>query len=135
MIGKKILDESKARLIEDTVIVPEETIEEIPETETEISDEQVKNAFSAMINDLVSDEFNSIRTISSIIATLEAENIESKKDIQTILQNILDEKNINVGMLTKTLELLDPKKVELMNNGIEKAEEVISEPASTDLNQ
>ena len=124
---KKLLDESKATLIEEDVYLDASIPVEQP------SPEQIKAAFTGLINDIVKDEFAIIEKFNSAIATVESEQLENKEDILTILRTILDEKNVNVGMLTKTLELIDSKNTELMNAGIEKAEEVISEPASTDL--
>jgi hypothetical protein len=124
---KKLLDESKATLIEEDVYL-EEPVEEI-------SEEDIKNAFTGLINDVIKEEFALIEKYTSAIATLEAEELANKEEILTILKSISDEKNIQVGMLTKALELIDNKSSELMNAGVEKAEEIISEPASTDLEQ
>ena len=124
---KKLLDESKATLIEEDVYL-EEPVEEV-------SEEQVQNAFTGLINDIIKEEFATIEKYTSAIATLEAEELANKEEILTLLKSISDEKNIQIGMLTKALELIDDKSSELMNAGVEKAEEIISEPASKDLEQ
>lgn len=118
---KKLLDESKATTIEEDIYLEE------PEDIQEISEGQIKSAFTALINNIVKDEFALIEQYNSVIATLEAEDVENKDDILAIVKTILDEKNINVGMLTKALELVDNTSTELMNKGLEKAEEIISD--------
>lgn len=126
-MAKKFLDESKAtELFEESVYL------EAPEDV--VSEEQIKIAISSLISDMIKDEFALIEKITSAIATVEYENIKEKEDIKTILQTLLDEKNMHIGMLTGILEILDPKTSDLMTAGIEKAQEIISEPASTDLN-
>ncbi len=118
---KKLLDESKATIVEEDIYLEE------PEDTQEISEGQIKSAFTALMNDIVKDEFALIEKYNSVIATLEAEDVENKDDILAIVKTILDEKNINVGMLTKALELVDNTSTELMNKGLEKAEEIISD--------
>ena len=124
---KKLLDESKAQFNEDEEIVIEEPVDEI-------SEEQKRGAFTSLLNDIIKDEFALIEKLNSAIATIDSAELENKEDILTILKTVLDEKNINVGMLTKSLELVDSKSTELMTAGIEKADEIISEPASIDFN-
>ena len=118
---KKLLDESKATIVEEDIYLEE------PEDTQEISEGQIKSSFTALMNDIVKDEFALIEKYNSVIATLEAEDVENKDDILAIVKTILDEKNINVGMLTKALELVDNTSTELMNKGLEKAEEIISD--------
>ena len=118
---KKLLDESKATIVEEDIYLEE------PEDNQEISEGQIKSAFTALMNDIVKDEFALIEKYNSVIATLEAEDVENKDDILAIVKTILDEKNINVGMLTKALEIVDNTSTELMNKGLEKAEEIISD--------
>jgi hypothetical protein len=124
-MDKKLLDESKATLIEEDVYL-EEPVEEV-------SEEQIQNAFTGLVNDIIKEEFALIEKYTSAISTLESEELTNKEEVLTILKSISDDKNIQVGMLTKALELINNKNSELMNAGIEKAEEIISEPASTDL--
>lgn len=124
---KKLLDESNATLIEEDVYLGDE--------EEEVSQEVKDNALESVVNDIIKDEFSLIDKINSAIATFEAEKPEYEEDAKALLQAIADEKNVHVGMLTKVLELINSKDAQLMNAGIEKAEEIISNPATTDLNK
>lgn len=125
---KKLLDESKAILIEDDVYFGEEE-------ETPVSPEVKENALISVVNDLIKDEFSLIDKINGALATFESEQPENEEEVKTLLRSVADEKNVNIGVLTKVIELLGSKDADLMNAGIEKAEEIISEPASTDLNK
>ena len=107
--------------------------EEIEELVVEEPSKEVKKAaLSQMINDTINSEWEALNRIKSDIATLENEAPE-QTEVKSILESILDEKLIHIGMLTKALSLLDEETQALMDAGIEKAEEVISEPASQDL--
>lgn len=103
-----------------------EDIEEI--TLEKPSEEIKKAALIQMINDTINSEWDSLNRVKSNIATLESEAPE-ESDIKEILNTILTEKTIHIGMLTKALSLLDEETQDLMDAGVEKAEEVISEPA------
>lgn len=124
---KKLLDESKATLIDEDVYLGDE--------EEEVSQEVKDNALIGVINDIIKQEFTLIDNLNGAIATVQSEKPDHEEEITTLLQSAVDEKNVNIGMLTKILELIDPKQSELMSSGIEKAEEIISEPASADLNK
>lgn len=103
-----------------------EDIEEIAIEEP--SAEVKKAALVQMINTTINSEWDSLNRIKSDIATLELEAPE-QEEIKEILKTILTEKTIHIGMLTKALSLLDEETQSLMDAGVEKAEEVISEPA------
>ncbi len=114
-----------------------EDIEEISVVD-EPSEEVKKASLVQMINDSINSEWDALNRIKSNIATLESEAPE-QEEVKNILNSILDEKIIHIGMLTKVLSLLDNKTQVLMDAGVEKAEEVIkaedvpSESASQDL--
>lgn len=129
---KLVLDESKATLREEElpaveiagpIQVEEQPVEEVPQ-EVEV------NAYKTLITNLIQKEWDSINEINSVVATLVGTEYE---EISNILTSIADEKTVQIGMLTKASELIDDSDATLMNSGIEKAEEIISEPASTDL--
>ena len=129
---KLVLDESKATLREEElpaveiagpIQVEEQPVEEVPA-------EVEANAYKTLITNLIQKEWDSINEINSVVATLVGTEYE---EISNILTSIADEKTVQIGMLTKASELIDDSDATLMNSGIEKAEEIISEPASTDL--
>lgn len=92
----------------------------------------INDALKTLLNNTIKREFEYLDSINSDIATIKAEAPE-KTDIIAILEEVATEKNIHVGMLTKASSLVDGEAEELMNAGIEKAEQIISEPATNDL--
>lgn len=112
--------------------VPEEPIVVSSDPTPEIEKEEIDNGTYIMINDLVQKEWESINNIKSIIATLSAEE-NANQDVIAILESAVDEKTITVGMLTKASEIVDDKQSDLMQQGIEKAEEVVGEESAEDI--
>lgn len=90
----------------------------------EPSEEVVLNANVGLINDLISREWELINEYKSIIATLE---LDKQEELIAILNSVVDEKTIQLGMLNKAVELLDDDSVELMKQGEDKAEEILAE--------
>lgn len=114
-------------LDDNVVIAAEPKFTDTPDEET------VNDALEALLNNSIRREFELIDALNSDIATIKAET-PNNTDIINILKTIITEKNMHVGMLTKALSLANGgEKEKLMNAGIEKAEEIISEPATTDL--
>lgn len=93
----------------------------------EPSEDVIINANVGLINDLISREWELINEYKSIIATLELDNQE---ELITILNSVVDEKTIQLGMLNKAVELLDDSSIDLMKQGEEKAEEILAEKES-----
>lgn len=108
--------------------VPAEVTEEEPEIEELPSMEIVKNAFTDSVNGLITDGFKSISDATALISTMENEKVEFDKEaVKTIISKFVDETTINIGLLTKALELIDGKQTSLMNDGIAQAEDLIAE--------
>ena len=112
--------------------VPEEPIVVSSDPTPEIEKEEIDNGTYIMINDLVQKEWESINNIKSIIATLSAEE-NANQDVIAILESAVDEKTVTVGMLTKASEIINDKQNDLMQQGIEKAEEVVGEESAEDI--
>lgn len=90
----------------------------------EPSEEVVDNAYLGLLNSLISKEWDMINEYKSIIATLE---LDKQEELIAILNSVVDEKTIQLGMLNKAVELLDDDSVELMQQGEDKAEEILAE--------
>ena len=126
---KMLLDESKAILKEAEELPAVEITGPIgvePTTDTEVPQEVEANAFKGLITDLIQSEWNSINNLNSVIATLVGTEYENISDI---LNAIADEKVVQIGMLTKASEMIDNSDSVLMNQGVEQAETIVSEPA------
>lgn len=111
------------------LILPEDDIPLIidePIEEPVASEEVVVNAYSGLLQDLLRKQWDVINSADGIIATLDAEAADvNKEDVKAILQKLVDDTTVSIGMVTKALGVVDPSQEELMDQGIAKAEEVI----------
>lgn len=124
--------EEKDDLLELEEPIDEEPIEdeitEIEEPSEPITQEVADNAYLTQINDLITSEYGKIDEVKSIIATFDSEDaIEKNEEVISILNAFIDETTISIGMLTKASELIDSTTNDLMQQGIDKAEEVIKD--------
>lgn len=116
---------------------PEVTPEDKPVAEDaaplpEPTPEELKASLLAILNSLLREEFAGIDSINSAILSIQSA-APDRKDLLALLSTILDEKTIHAGMLTKAVTSFDGDQEVLMNQGEEKAEDILSEPASADL--
>lgn len=110
----------------------EETEDIVPTDITvkdEVKEEGASFGISNALSMLVQNIWGTISDIKSIIASIKDGNlkVESWESIEKILNSVIDDFTINVGMLTRASSLLDSDKAaELMDQGTQKAEEIIS---------
>lgn len=115
----------------------EEPIGELPHAEVEIptiketpieepSIEIKENAIAGMLGSEVSNAYNSIDSLRSVIATIAAE-VPNREDILTILNGIIDNTTLQIGMLQKAIDLIDGKSNDLLSNGNDVAEDAIQD--------
>ena len=113
-------------------IIPEEPIIE-PAPIEEVPEEVAVNVYSDLLQNLLKKQWDVINEADSIIATLNSEESDiNKEDLLAILNKLTEETTVSIGMVTKALGVVDPSQEELMNQGVEKAEEVISGQLSTE---
>lgn len=113
------------------VEIPAEGIEApVVEEKPEAPENVEQAAFTDMINSAIQTHWDIISAITGTIATFEFNyQGENKEEIITILNQIIDDSTINIGMLHKVSELISTKTTDLLSAGEEKAEQIISEPA------
>ena len=124
-----------AKLDEPIVVSTEIEPESEQEDETgdgakdEEADEDLKNgAICSTINSFLNEKFNEIDGIKSLIATIGYEFPEGgKDDIVGILNSVLDDCNIHVGVYQKALAELDPESQIAIEKGKDKAEDIIAD--------
>ena len=127
----------KLKMIKEETIKPisvEEASEEvanIPEVEVdekEIPQHIIENACQDLINNLTQEAWNFISSVNSSIATIEdgLKNEETKKEIIELLNTIVDDATINIGILHKVFSLINSNKADLIASGEEKAEDIIA---------
>ena len=95
----------------------------------EEADEDLKNgAICSTINSFLNEKFNEIDGIKSLIATIGYEFPEGgKDDIVGILNSVLDDCNIHIGVYQKALAELDPESQIAIEKGKDKAEDIIAD--------
>lgn len=127
----------KLKMIKEETIKPisvEEASEEVadmPEVEVdkeEIPQHIIENACQDLINNLTQEAWNFISSVNSSIATIEdgLKNEETKKEIIELLNTIVDDATINIGILHKVFSLINSNKADLIASGEEKAEDIIA---------
>lgn len=103
-------------VIEIDDIVPQDDIV----IEDEIPQEIKDNAVTSLLMDEIANLYASIDSLGSLIATFSSDN--PREDIISIINQIIDDRTIQVGMLQKAIDLINGKSVELVDAGIEAAE-------------
>ena len=136
------LDDVVLTLPEDDIVIPnvpeELPVEPVEEpVVTEVAPEVVTSAYTDMLQDLLRKQWDVINSADSIIATIDSESAEvNKEDVKAILGKLVEDTTVAIGMVTKALGVVDPSQEELMNQGVAKAEEVISsEPVTESVEQ
>ena len=112
---------------------PEMEVTETPDIQDNIIPNEVpedkdviKNAYIAALNNVLNATWDIISELNSVIATSEVANdCPNKEDVKNILNTIVDDTTITIGMLNKAIELVNPKFGELINQGENKAEDSI----------
>lgn len=106
-----------------------EEVEPISNPDEKGNINNISFGISDALNGLVQNIWGIISDIKSIIASMKEGEVKvnEKEKIEKILNSVIDDFTIDLGMLTRASSLLDyDKSAELMNKGTEKAEEIIS---------
>lgn len=132
-LGGKLIECLTEEVEEQTEIVSPEVNETPEETEAqeikveETAPELSEAIFTDMINSAIQKQWEVIGNLNTIIATFDYDYKESnKEDILSILNQLVDDNTISVGMLYKVSELVSTKTTDLVDSGQQKAEDIIS---------
>lgn len=107
-----------------------EAEEAVPEDKKTVTKNDITLGISNALNMLVQNIWATISDIKSIITSMKDDGIkiEQEENIEKILNLVIDDFTIDLGMVTRASSLLDSEKAALlMNQGTQKAEEVIAE--------
>lgn len=88
----------------------------------------------SIISDQIRGEWEAIQNYNKAVSNLQAEG-EDTAAIESILKDIAEEEQVHVGELQKCLSEIEPKLDSNVEEGKEEAEEKLSEPAETDLEE
>lgn len=122
----KLIKEEKTVKVE-PVNLPEAEEIAVQEKQKEIDEKIAVAACEDSVTDLMQQAWDFISSINSVIATLDLHynNEEVKKDVLELLNYVADESTVNIGMLQKISDLMNIKKVDLLDAGEDKAEEFL----------
>ena len=85
----------------------------------------------SFLNQLLRAKFDEIDQVKSFLVTLQG--TQPNEQIDSILENIIDEDTIHIGMFQKALDILKPEFSELQDTGFEKAEDIIGQDYEDEL--
>ena len=113
------------------------TAVETEAVETEIPEDIINNACQDLINELTQAAWEFISSVNSAIATIEYDfkNEDTKTEILELLNTIVDDSTINIGVLHKVFSLINGEKSDLIASGEEKAENIISSSEVEEIEQ
>ena len=121
----KLINEDQTKV---TPIPNTEQNQQIEDT-SEIDKEIIKMASEETINLLIQKSWDFISDAKSVIATLAANyEDELKDDIIEILNTVVDDATINIGVLQKVANMLNKRRLQLLNTGEDKVEQILSQP-------
>lgn len=103
---------------------------EEPTTELKLeqpSEEVIVSAHNDMIQSLINDCWSFITNANGVIATLEFNNeaIGDVESVKTLLNDVVDQTTINIGILHKVATMVDSNTAELIATGENKAEQKV----------
>lgn len=106
----------------------EEPAEEKPIEEAPVSEDTIQRALCDSTNYLVNEIWNLISSINGTITVFEEQfDKPEKENVIDILNNIVTDLTVDVGMVNKVIEYIDAEKVALIDKGEEKAEKIANE--------
>lgn len=110
---------------EETIVKPVPA--PVEQKQEEVDAKMATVACEEAVNNLMQQAWDFISSVNSVIATLELHYKEdSKKDVLELLNVIVDDSTINVGVLQKIANMMNIKKVDLLATGENKAEEILN---------
>lgn len=131
---KLLLEEPEDKVeIDANELPPVELDEPITVDMPEISEEDKVNGFINILSSEVSEIYNNLASLKSILVTLNSD-LPERDDVKDIIEEVINERTIHVGMIQKAIDLLSENHEELVDIGEEKAEQIVSETIQDTMN-
>ena len=131
---KLLLEEPEDKVeMEANELPPVELDEPITVDMPEISEEDKVNGFINILSSEVSEIYNNLASLKSILVTLNSD-LPERDDVKDIIEEVINERTIHVGMIQKAIDLLSENHEELVDIGEEKAEQIASETIQDTMN-
>lgn len=125
----RLLKEAEEKTLVEPVAADTQTPPEVSNTEEVVDAKKIAiTACEDAVRDLTHAAWDFISTTNSVIATLDLYYTEKSKDgVINLLNTIVDDSTINIGILQKVMGLINSKKTDLLDAGETKAEEILAE--------
>lgn len=131
---KLLLEEPEDKVEMDAnELPPVELDEPITVDMPETSEEDKVNGFINILSSEVSEIYNNLASLKSILVTLNSD-LPERDDVKDIIEEVINERTIHVGMIQKAIDLLSENHEELVDIGEEKAEQIASETIQDTMN-
>lgn len=109
--------------------VATEVVDDVAQSETseeEVPTDIIKKACQDSVNGLIQNGWDFISNVNSVIATIDYDYKESNKEaLLEILNTVVNDITVVIGMLYSGVNLIDNKTAELIQDGSEKAENLV----------
>lgn len=106
----------------------------VSEEEIKVDSDMKENMITNILSNEINDAYNNISMLKGDI-TMVSQELPERTDILDVLNAIIDERAIHIGMLQKVLETINQKQADLIETGKEEAEAIASEPEANELNK
>lgn len=99
------------------------TVTDVEIAQPEVTPEVEKDAFVNLITTEISNAYTAIDSLKSISVTLDSSNIDDsvKASVKEIIEGIIDNRTLDVGMLQTALEQINPEMASTIEDGEELA--------------
>lgn len=116
------------KLIEDAIeVTPVPNTNNTDDSNQDIPEHIVQNALETESNTIIQSIWALISNINGLSASLDFDYKDSnKEDIKEILESMVNDLTIDIGMMYKVISIINNKTTELIDDGKQKAEELIN---------
>lgn len=131
---KIILEEPEDVEVAVDELPPAEPSEPIEISVDPVPEEELKvNAISGIITNEIAKVYSDIDSLKSILSTVALE-MPDRQDVLDILNELINERTIHIGMFQQLLDLVDGEHKDLVDAGAETAKAIAGEPEANELN-
>lgn len=112
--------------VDDETLIVNDDKETKDEEKSMVDPQVITRAIVDLVNGTVTNIWDLVAQINGLIATIEPEEISNKEKVLEILNTLVDDLTVDIGMINKVRDIVDEEKTELIDKGEEKAEQLIA---------
>lgn len=125
-------DNNENEFVEETNTEETESETTLVDSNSEVERNIQENTFADVTTGIKNSVWDIVSTLNGLIVNAEVDNCPNKEEVITLLNEIMDEETIVVGMLEKVSELINEKRSTLVQQGKEKAENLLENDIPTE---